>query len=153
MKSQYMTLGQTAIAGFVALWLLERFGIGHHAGAGSAAAGGGAQGGCNTGAPNCSCTANSGSGNSPGWYTAGANASSGSGWGGAPGHHHCDWNAQCCFCTDVPKCIKSGVPPTKKGSCRPDWGTAGYVQAGGPYPKTADFSQCPAGTGPPGDNT
>lgn len=118
----------------------------------AAAAPSGSGSGCNSGAPDCSCTAAAGGGNSPGWYTAGANASSGSGWGGAPGHHHCDWRAKCCFCTDVPKCIKSGTPPQKPGSCRPDWGTAGYVQKGGPYPATANFRQCPSGTGPPGEN-
>lgn len=100
----------------------------------------------------CSKTAYSGNGNSPGWYTNGANAASGSGWGGAPGHHHCDWSQApptgCCVCTDPPKCIKSGTPPKTPGSCRPDWGTAGYLQKGGPYPATANFSQCPPGTAP-----
>lgn len=116
-----------------------------------AAAGGGGGGGsipasggaCNSGAPQCSCSAYVDKGNSPGWYTAGPNGS---------GHHHCDWNSPCCFCTDPPKCKSSGTPPTKAGSCRPDWGTSGYL-GGGPYPKNADWTQCPAGTLPPGNNT
>lgn len=148
MNQRYLVLGQAAIAGFVSLWVIEEIlgiNVKHQAAAGA--------GTCNDGAPNCSCTAAAGSGNSPGWYTAGANKPSGSGWGGSAGHHHCDWKSPCCFCTDVKKCISSGTPPTRKGSCRPDWGTAGYVDAGGPYPKTADFSVCPPGTGPPGDNT
>jgi hypothetical protein len=93
----------------------------------------------------CSATAFAGNGNSPGWYTEGANSSGGAGWGGAAGHHHCDWKAPCCYCTDVKKCISSGTPPQTPGSCRPDWGTSGYL-GGGSYPATADFSKCPAGT-------
>lgn len=100
----------------------------------------------------CSLTAFVDKGNSPGWYTAGANSSGGAGWGGAAGHHHCDWKSPCCFCTDIKKCISSGTPPQQPGSCRPDWGTSGYL-GGGPYPSTADFSACPAGTAGSGDNT
>ena len=84
-------------------------------------------------------------GNSPGWYTEGANTSAGSGWTGSPGHHHCDWKAPGCYCTDVPKCISSGTPPFAAGQCKPQWGTSGYV-GGGNYPSTADFSKCPQGT-------
>lgn len=105
--------------------------------AGSGAAGGGpgdVATGFHTG---CAKTANPG-GNSPGWYTQGP-------WG--PGHHHCDWKQKCCFCTDVPKCIKSGTPPWRPGDCRPDWGTSGYL-GGGPYPSSFSFSQCPPGTAP-----
>lgn len=87
----------------------------------------------------CPKNANPG-GNSLGWYTQGSNA--------AHLHHHCDWKQKCCFCTDVQKCIRSGVPPFRPGDCRPDWGTAGYLGGGGNYPKTADFSKCPAGTLP-----
>lgn len=112
------------------------------AGNGSAAAAAADTGGC-------SLTAFVDKGNSPGWYTAGANASGGSGWGGSSGHHHCDWKSPCCFCTDPPKCIKSGTPPQTPGSCRPDWGTQGYL-GGGPYPTNADFSKCPPGTAPTG---
>jgi hypothetical protein len=108
----------------------------------TAAAGGVGQG------AGCSPDANPG-GNSPGWYTEGANSSGGAGWTGKAGHHHCDWKKQCCFCTDVPKCIRTGTPPQQPGSCRPDWGTTGYL-GGGQYPKAADFSKCPAGTAPGG---
>ena len=84
-------------------------------------------------------------GNSPGWYTIGSNTSAGSGWTGSPGHHHCDWKAPGCYCTDPPKCISSGTPPFAAGQCKPQWGTSGYV-GGGNYPATADFSKCPPGT-------
>lgn len=106
--------------------------------------------GANQGA-GCSPDANPG-GNSLGWYTEGANSSGGAGWTGKAGHHHCDWKKQCCFCTDVPKCLKNNVPPQQPGSCRPDWGTSGYL-GGGSYPKAADFSKCPAGTGPDGSGS
>ena len=142
MKTQLTTFTGAAVAGLAGAWLLQHIipgdveydirqflgGISHQAG------GVGTATGFHAG---CSPTANPG-GNSPGWYTQGP-------WG--PGHHHCDWKSKCCFCTDVPKCIKSGTPPQQPGSCRPDWGTSGYL-GGGNYPSTADFSKCPAGTGP-----
>lgn len=109
--------------------------------------GGGSGGGGATGFhAGCSPDANPG-GNSPGWYTEGANSSGGAGWTGRPGHHHCDWKKKCCFCTDVKKCIAKNVPPFRPGDCRPDWGTTGYL-GGGRYPSHPDFSKCPAGTGP-----
>jgi hypothetical protein len=117
------------------------------AGAGAPAAGGGgnARPYKSGAAPRTgSASANPG-GNSPGWYTEGANTSAGSGWTGSPGHHHCDWKAPGCYCTDVPKCISSGTPPFAAGQCKPQWGTSGYV-GGGNYPATADFSKCPPGT-------
>lgn len=135
--------------------MLSRFGLackppfclGQQAFASSGAAGGGAGAGAGgQGAGDvatgfhagCARDANPG-GNSPGWYTQGSNKEG--------LHHHCDWKQKCCFCTDVPKCIASGTPPWRPGDCRPDWGTASYL-GGGPYPATADFSKCPAGTGP-----
>ena len=75
-------------------------------------------------------------GGSPGWYTEGPNGS---------GHHHCVAHTAGCFCTDPPKCVSQGVPPTSAGECKPQFGTKSYL-GGGPYPTTADFSKCPAGT-------
>lgn len=77
-------------------------------------------------------------GGSPGWYTSGSNV-------GGQGHHHCIAHTAGCYCTDPPKCVSQGVPPTSAGECRPDFGTKSYL-GGGPYPATADFSKCPAGT-------
>lgn len=140
MKFNQILFTEAALAGFATLWFVENvlgMSITHHAGGGAT----GFHAGC---APN----ADPGRSNpSPGWYTEGANSSGGAGWTGTAGHHHCNWQDKCCFCTDVKKCIASKTPPTRPGDCRPDWGTSGYL-GGGQYPKTADFSACPAGTAP-----
>ena len=76
-------------------------------------------------------------GGSPGWYTEGPQGS---------GHHHCVAHTAACYCTDPPKCVSQGVPPTSAGECKPQFGTTGYLGVSSGYPKTADFSKCPAGT-------
>lgn len=76
-------------------------------------------------------------GGSPGWYTSGPQGS---------GHHHCVAHTSGCYCTDPPKCSSQGVPPTGAGECKPQFGTTGYLGVSSGYPKTADFSKCPAGT-------
>jgi len=84
-------------------------------------------------------------GGDPGWYTSGANSSSGQGWTGSAGHHHCKKGQPDCWCTDPRKCVAQGVPPTAPGECKPQWGTKQWL-GGGNYPSSPQSQYCPPGT-------